>query len=384
MGDNLGSIIDYLMITEKLTLKQAIDKFKYELCGIERKAIKSISAKDLLSMNLKKPYIVVENMLYQGFTILAGPPKIGKSWLCLDLCISVCTGQPFLEFKTYKNDCLYLALEDSYNRLQDRLKKVLHTQNIPENFHLAINCEPLNEGLIEELENYLKKFPKIKLIIVDTLQKVRGTQGRTESAYSHDYKEISKLKKFADEHELCVLAIHHLRKMKDKSDPFNQISGSTGLTGSADTEIVLAKSNYQDSQALISITGRDVMENEKLLTFDIVSFKWGVVGDASNWENMMEQLEYERNPIIITIKKLLEENPEGIKITASDLLIEIFNKTGNYPKQDKPNTLSREINSNLRFQLLEFDRIHYEPPNENGGSAGRKMYFSKPKKDTNI
>ena len=98
----------------------------------------------------------------------------------------------------------------------------------------------------------------------------------------------------------------------------------------------------------------------------------------------MEQLEYERNPIIITIKKLLEENPEGIKITASDLLIEIFNKTGNYPKQDKPNTLSREINSNLRFQLLEFDRIHYEPPNENGGSAGRKMYFSKPKKDTNI
>ena len=92
----------------------------------------------------------------------------------------------------------------------------MHIQNVPENFHLAINCEPLNEGLIEELEDYLKEFPKIKLIIIDTLQKVRGTQGRTESAYSHDYKEISKLKKFADEHELCILAIHHLRKMKDK------------------------------------------------------------------------------------------------------------------------------------------------------------------------
>lgn len=260
----------------------------------------------------------------------------------------------------------------------------MHTQNIPDNFHIAIRCEPLNEGLIEELENYLKEYPNIKLIIIDTLQKVRGTQGRTENAYSHDYKEISKLKAFADEHELSILAIHHLRKMKDKSDPFNQISGSTGLTGSADTEIVLAKSDYQDSKALISITGRDVMENEKLLMFDVISFKWQVVGDANDFQNMMEQFEYENNPIIIAIKKLLEEQPEGVKITASDLLKKIYEITGSYPKSDKPNTLSREINSNLQFQLLKFDGIHYESPNENGGSAGRKMYFAKPKKDTNI
>lgn len=260
----------------------------------------------------------------------------------------------------------------------------MHTQNVPENFHLAIKCEPLNEGLIEELEDYLKEFPKIKLIIIDTLQKVRGTQARTESAYSHDYKEISKLKKFADEHELCILAIHHLRKMKDKSDPFNQISGSTGLTGSADTEIVLAKSNYKDNQALISITGRDVMDNEKLLRFDIISFKWGVVGDANDFDDMLERFEYENNPIIITIKKLLEENPEGIKISATDLLKKIFDITGSYPKADKPNTLSREINSNLQFQLLKFDGIYYKEPNKNGGGSGRKMYFSKPKKETDI
>lgn len=75
---NFGSIIDYLMLTENLTIEKAIDKFKYELCGIERKSIKSINAKDLLSMDLKKPYVVIENMLYQGFTILAGPPKIRK------------------------------------------------------------------------------------------------------------------------------------------------------------------------------------------------------------------------------------------------------------------------------------------------------------------
>lgn len=82
-GGQCGSIIDYLMIVENLTLKQAIDKFKYELCGIEKKSIKSINAKDLLSMNLKKPYVVIEDMLYQGFTILAGSPKIRKKLVML-------------------------------------------------------------------------------------------------------------------------------------------------------------------------------------------------------------------------------------------------------------------------------------------------------------
>lgn len=376
-GGQGGSIIDYLMAVEKITVSQAIDKFKYELCGIEKqtKTIESISAKELLSKPLKKPYIVVNDMLCQGFTILGGPPKIGKSWLCLDLCISVCSGQPFLEFETNQSECLYLALEDSYNRLQDRLKKVLGTNEVPEGFHLAIYCEPLNEGLIEELQDQIKQHPNIKLIIIDTLQKVRGNQGKTESAYSYDYKEIGKLKHFADENELCILAIHHLRKGKDRSDPFNQISGSTGLTGAADTSIVLDKT--ENSNVLLAITGRDVESTEKLIQFDKIFFKWSVIGDASDFGNLLAEFEYNQNPIVMTIKKLLEDNQNVLKITASDLLEEIHNLTGNYPKQNRPNTLSREINNNLHFQLLHFDKIHYEAPNKNGGASGRIMFFSK-------
>ena len=376
-GGQYGSIIDYLMAVEKIDVSQAIDKLKYELCGIEKqiKTIESISAKELLSKPLKKPYIVVNDMLCQGFTILGGPPKIGKSWLCLDLCISVCNGQPFLEFETNQSECLYLALEDSYNRLQDRLKKVLGTNKVPEGFHLAIYCEPLNEGLIEELEDQIKQHPNIKLIIIDTLQKVRGNQGKTESAYSYDYKEIGKLKYFADENELCILAIHHLRKGKDRSDPFNQISGSTGLTGAADTSIVLDKT--ENSNILLAITGRDVESTEKLIQFDKLAFKWSVIGDASDFDNLISEFEYNQNPIVMTIKKLLEANQNALKITASDLLVEIYNLTGNYPKQDKPNTLSREINNNLRLKLLHFDKIHYEAPNKNGGASGRIMFFSK-------
>lgn len=384
-GGQAGSIIDYLMAVENLTLSQAIDKFKYELCSIkkEQKSIESINAKDLLAKDLPKPYFAIKNMLCQGFTILGGPPKIGKSWLCLDLCISVCTGQPFLEFETVKSDCLYLALEDSYNRLQDRLKKVLGNKDIPKNFHLAINCEPLNEGLIEQLQQELEKNPNLRVIIIDTLQKVRGNQSKTESTYSYDYKEIGKLKAFADKNRICILAIHHLRKVKDRSDIFNQISGSTGLTGAADTSIVIDKTDNTKTSVIFAITGRDVESTEKLLSFDDLTFKWEVIGSNVDINELVDRSIYSINPIVTTINVLLKENPEGVKITASDLLKKIYEITGSYPKQDKPNSLSREINSNLQFDLLKYDGIHYEKANENGGSSGRLMYFSKPN-NTNI
>ena len=309
--------------------------------------------------------------------------KFGKSWLCLDLCISVAKGQPFLEFETNQSECLYLALEDSFNRLQDRLQKVLGNKEIPEGFHLSIYCNPLNEGLIEQLQEQLNQHPNIKLIIIDTLQKVRGNQSRNESSYSYDYKEIGKLKHFADENKICILAIHHLRKMKDKADVFNQISGSTGLTGSADTMIVLDRIEKEKSHACLSITGRDVESTDNLLFFDSIKFKWELLGKDLDFEELVDKPVYNSNPIIITIQKLLEEHTEGIKITASELLKKIFEYTNNYPKQDKPNTLSREINNNLQYQLLKYDGIYYEPPNENGGGSGRQMYFSKPKKEEN-
>lgn len=304
--------------------------------------------------------------------------NFGKSWLCLDLCVSVCTGQDFLDFKTNKCECMYCALEDSYNRLQDRLKKVLRNNPIPEGFHLAINCSPLNEGLIEELENKLRENPNIKLIIIDTLQFIRGKQSKSESTYSYDYKELSKLKKFADEHKICILAIHHTKKGKE-TDPFNMLSGSVGLTGSADTNIVLVRTSEDKSKIQLHITGRDVEMSEKIIAFNNVFFKWEVIAD--NIDNMTEQFLYNLNPIVITIKALLDKNPTGLKITASDLLKEIYEITGSYPKQKKPNALSAEIKKNLQFQLLQYDGIHYEPPPKNGGSAGRNMYFSKPKQN---
>lgn len=341
------------------------------------KIIKSISAKKLQELKLEKLYAIVENLLHQGFSVLAGAPKIGKSWISIDLAISVATGQTFLGFATNKSSCIYLALEDSPNRLQDRLNKILNGKPAPENLKLAVNCSTLDNGLIEELENYMKEYPDTKLIIIDTLQKVRGTQHKSDSSYSYDYREIGKLKTFADIHKICILVIHHLRKMKD-SDVFNQISGSTGLTGAADTMMVIDKIKNRDSEVLFSLTGRDVESLDKTLTFNKDLFKWEVIYESKDLEVKRKKDMYENNPTVVTIKKLVNDNPKGIKITSSDLLKKIVEITGTFPKQQTPQTLSREINTNLQFLLLKYDRIHYSQANKNGGSSGRTMYFSKP------
>ena len=154
------------------------------------------------------------------------------------------------------------------------------------------------------------------------------------------------------------------------------LSGSVGLTGSADTNIVLLKTPEDKSKIQLSITGRDVEYTEKILAFNNVSFKWEVM--CENIEDMTEQFLYSGNPIVSTIKKLVEDSPNGVKINATDLLAKIFEFTGIEVKQT-PNALSREINSNLRIPLLKYDRIFYDPPNSNGGSGGRILFFSKSK-----
>lgn len=367
-----------LATAEPIEVKELETKEEEEILSIKEKSIKSITAKELLSMELEEPHIVVENMLCQGLTILAGSPKIGKSWLCLDLCISICNGEPILGFNTNKCDCSYFALEDSWNRLQKRLKKVAGGKDIPENFHLQINCSPLNEGLLEELENHLKDFPNVKLIIIDTLQKVRKTSNSGNDTYGKDYSDMSKIKSFADKHKINVTVIHHLKKGSE-DDTFDRINGSTGLRGAVDTAIILSKIKDK-KEVVFSIEGRDVESNEKLLTFNKETFKWEVIcSDLEALETRTDIEIYNSDPVVITIKKLLEEKPEGFELTSKDLREKIFEITKTIPEQPNPQTLTRYINEHLQAKLSKYDGIYYKQPSTNGGNKGRKMFFSKPK-----
>ena len=368
---------DYKSSTITKAIESCGGKF-YKKTMKEVSTIKSINAKELSEKKLPELYVIVQNLIGQGFTILAGQRKLGKSWMILYLCYCICTGQPFLEFETTKSACLYLALEDSDRRLQDRMKKLFGDKDIPDNLHLATRCKPIDNGLIEQLERKLLEYPDIKLIVIDTLQKVRGVQGKNQNSYDYDYKEIGKLQDFAYKHGISILAVHHLRKMKDYSDPFNNVSGSVGITGGADTTMILYKDDFKDTNAHFVTQSRDFEGIEKILLFN--DCKWKVIGDSIDFDKEIEKLSYETDPIVITINKLLEESPEGVKITASDLLKKIIETTGIKPK-DNPIALSKHIKGKLQFDLLAYGGIHYEPPPENGGSSGRNMFFCKINKD---
>lgn len=224
--------------------------------------LQTVDADALLCEPLEKPKFVVDGLIPAGSTLFCGTQKIGKSWLMLKLCLCVSEGKPLWDMPTAEGDVLYLCLEDTFSRIQDRLFKL--TDEASGRLHFAVASCKLSDGLIVQLEEYLKDYPDSRLIVIDTLQKVRTDS--KDNAYASDYGDISLIKEFADRHSLAVIVVHHIRKQKD-SDVFNMVSGTTGLTGSADTTFVLEKENRASDTAKLYVTGRDTPYQEFILRF---------------------------------------------------------------------------------------------------------------------
>lgn len=223
---------------------------------MKRKLV-TVDAETLLATPMSKTMFIVDGLIPQGVNVLSGAAKIGKSWLMLWLGLQVSQGLPVWGIPTMHCDVLYLCLEDTQRRIKDRLFDL--TNDPPRSFHLTVTCGLIGNGLEEEIINFLEDFPKTKLVIIDTLQKVRDSKGSTGKTgmYGNDYDDISAIKKIADEHNISIILVHHLRKLKDGDDPFNEVSGSTGITGAADTNYVLKRKRSSRDATLLAC-GRDV------------------------------------------------------------------------------------------------------------------------------
>ncbi len=168
------------------------------------------------------------------------------------------------EHQTNQCGVLYLCLEDTFNRIQSRLFEI--TDTAPGNLHFAVMADQIGDGLQQQIEDFLKQEPETRLIVIDTLQRVRGMDV-SSNAYANDYRDICELKRIADSHRVAIILVHHLRKHSDK-DPFMMVSGTTGLTGGVDTTYVLEKDKRSDNVAKLYITGRDVEYLELTLQFE--------------------------------------------------------------------------------------------------------------------
>ena len=237
--------------------------------------LETLTGAALISMPLAPTRMVIESLVPQGLHILGGAPKIGKSWLTLWLCLHIAQGEPVWNLPTEKGDTLYLCLEDSFARIQNRLLDF--TEDAPDTIHFATMSETIAGGLVKQIETFLAEHPQTNFIAIDTLQRVRDATGEA-NAYANDYREINVLKSLADKHRIAILLIHHLRKQAD-DDPLNMVSGTTGLTGAVDGIYVLKKDKRTSSTAKFIAIGRDIEQREFTLEFDSDSHLWNLVSD---------------------------------------------------------------------------------------------------------
>lgn len=276
----------------------------------------------IMDTQLKANPYIVEHLLYPGLYILAGAPKIGKSWLALDLCLSVAEGEPFLKHETHRGQVLYLALEDSLLRLQNRLYEF--TEEPAEGLQFSTLAKTIGGGLEQQLEDAKRRLPDLRLIVIDTLQKVRRT---VDVKYGSDYSELSALKSVADKLGIAILLIHHTRKERD-SDPFNMISGTTGLNGCADGSFVLTRDSRSDKTGKLYCTGRDIESTELSLRFE--GHRWLVTDEVES---------HKSDTFSFAVHDLMLEQI-SFRGSASDLCKLLFQKFGG---QYFPNRVTRDL-----------------------------------------
>jgi len=302
--------------------------------------LQTVNADTLLYEPLEKPSFVVDGLIPTGLILFCGSQKIGKSWLMLKLCLCVSQGIPLWDMPTQEGDVLYLCLEDTFCRIQDRLFRL--TDEASGRLHFAVASDKLSDGLIVQLEDYLKEYPDSRLIVIDTLQKVRTAS--KDNAYASDYGDISLIKEFADRHSLAVIVVHHIRKQND-SDVFNKVSGTTGLTGSADATFVLEQESRASNAAKLYVTGRDTPYQEFTLRFRDCS--WELVERKEQ-----EQIERESIPdILFRLMKFMQGREEWTG-TATELL-EQMGETGT-----PPNIMTKRLNE-YRASFLSENNIRY-------------------------
>ena len=298
--------------------------------------LETITAEDLQNRTYEPTHFLVDELIPEGLHILAGAPKIGKSWLALWLCLCVAQGQALWNFATTQGEVLYLSLEDSFQRIQTRLFDL--TEDAPPTLHFAIMADTLKRGLEQQIEQFLTEHPDTKLVVIDTLQRVRST-GNDNNLYANDYQDIGLLKRLADKQHIAILLIHHLRKLHD-DDPMNMISGSTGLSGAADSAFVLQKNARSANAASLHCTGRDIPDRTLKLELDEDDHVWKLLADSKTCSttSKISMLQIE-----ILLSELLQKEAE-ISAPAKALL-EKIDPAGS--EDWTPNSFSHQIRKSV-------------------------------------
>ncbi len=301
---------------------------------------------------------IIDGLLYSGAYILAGAPKIGKSFLVAQFAYHVSTGQELWGYTVRQGTVLYLALEDDFQRLQGRMFMMYGVADTP-HLHFATDAGKIGREFQQQLKNFMQEYPDTKLIIVDTMQKIREAGGEAYS-YASDYEIIGKLKEFADTYGICVLAVHHTRK-QPSGDPFEMISGTTGLLGCADGSLLMQKEKRTALQATIDVVGRDQQDQILYLKKD---------PDTQIWELERTETELHKeppDPILEAVAGLVGAERQEWTGSPSELAEAI-------PVDMAPNAISKYLNVKSG-RLLDEYHVKYENKAKHAGRQVKLTYM---------
>ena len=331
-------------LEEKLRLMQRMSDPAY---------LYTVSMSELYETVYQSRSPVIDGLLYFGTYLFAGAPKVGKSFLMAQLAYHVSTGLSLWGYTVHKGTVLYLALEDDHRRLQGRLYRMFGMDGT-DNLRFAIYAKQLGVGLEEQLKKFVREHSNTKLIIIDTLQKVREAGGDKYS-YANDYEVVGKLKRLVDDCGICLLLVHHTRKQQ-ADDKFDMISGTNGLLGAADGAFLLQKEKRTDGSAILDVAGRDQQEQRLYLTKDRERLVWEL--ERTETELWVEP----PDPVLEAIAALVTTDKPTWSGTATELVTALGVDL-------KPNTLTMRLNVNAG-RLLNEHSIQYE---NSRSHAGRKI-----------
>ena len=272
--------------------------------------LETVSMMELYDTAYPPKLPIIDGLLYNGTYLFVGSPKIGKSFFMAQIGYHISKGLPLWGFSVRQGTVLYLALEDDYARLQKRLSQMFGMEG-SENFYFATKSKSLNAGLEQQLVQFVTNHKDARLIIIDTLQKVREVGGDNYS-YTNDYQIMARLKSFADAHGLCLLLVHHTRK-QNADDKFDMISGTSGLLGAADGAFLLQKEKRTGNAATLEVSGRDQQDQKLYLIRNIENLLWNLQkAETELWKEPPEPLLDEIAELVRKVNPYWEGSPTAL------------------------------------------------------------------------
>jgi len=265
---------------------------------------------DLDCTEFPQPTFTIPGLVPNGLTILAGKPKVGKSLLAYNLGLCLASGQKALgAIPLDPCEVLYMVLEETPGKIKSKLAKMRGTSPLTNRIHFAFSWNAVDKKGLEDLDEWLKDHPAVKLVVIDTFSRFRGWKA-SRLGYDRGYEAVALIKKVADEKGVAIVLIHHLRKTSAE-DQMDQVMGTVGITGAADSILILSRQRLNSGSELF-ITGRDIEEMNIALQFDSDSLSWRFVGDAEE-----HRLSKERQEVIQLLKDA--KGPLKLKDIASAL-----------------------------------------------------------------